>query len=68
MANLTVGKKKYADVQEDILALNARAEALRARLVELVEDYKLVVNGNYILFCITENADQAVEIFDDYTK
>ena len=37
-------------------------------LVELVEDYKLVVNGNYILFCITENADQAVEIFDDYTK
>ena len=33
-----------------------------------VEDYKLVVNGNYILFCITENADQAVEIFDDYTK
>ena len=35
---LTVGKKKYADVQEDILALNARAEALRARLVELVEE------------------------------
>ena len=34
---LTVGKK-YADVQEDILALNARAEALRARLVELVEE------------------------------
>lgn len=35
---LTVGKKKYADVQEDILALNARAEALHARLVELVEE------------------------------
>ena len=54
-------------------ALQARQEALAGgflypSLVELVEDYKLVVNGNYILFCITENADQAVEIFDDYTK
>ena len=38
VGSLTVGKKKYADVQEDILALNARAEALRARLVELVEE------------------------------
>ena len=34
---LTVGKKKYAAVEEEILALNARAAALRKRLEALVQ-------------------------------
>jgi len=34
---LTVGKKKYADVEEDVKALMERAQALRARLLECVE-------------------------------
>ena len=34
---LTVGKKKYADVEPEIRALNARAEALRVRLLDCVE-------------------------------
>ena len=33
----TVGKKKYADVEEDIKALMVKAQDLRARLVECVE-------------------------------
>lgn len=37
VGNLTLGKKKYADVQEDIQALNAEAEALRADFVALVD-------------------------------
>lgn len=37
VGNLTVGKKKYAAVEADILALNARAEALRKRLETLVQ-------------------------------
>jgi len=37
VCNLTVGKKKYADVQEDIKALLAQSEALRKELVELLE-------------------------------
>lgn len=37
VCNLTVGKKKYADVQEDIQALLAQSEALRKELVELLE-------------------------------
>jgi formiminotetrahydrofolate cyclodeaminase len=37
VCSLTVGKKKYADVQEDIEALLAQSEALRKRLVELLE-------------------------------
>ena len=37
VGNLTLGKKKYADVQEDIAELNAKAEALRAEFVALVD-------------------------------
>jgi formiminotetrahydrofolate cyclodeaminase len=37
VCNLTVGKKKYADVQEDIKVLLAQSEALRKELVELLE-------------------------------
>ena len=37
VGNLTLGKKKYADVQEDIAELNANAEALRAGFVALVD-------------------------------
>ena len=37
VGSLTLGKKKYADVQEDISELNAKAEALRAGFVALVD-------------------------------
>lgn len=36
VGSLTVGKKKYAEVQDDIIALNEKAAALEARLLELV--------------------------------
>jgi len=38
VANYTVGKKKYAAVEEDVQAILAEAERLRARLLELVEE------------------------------
>ena len=37
VGNLTVGKKKYADVEEDVKALMEQAEALRLELLDLVE-------------------------------
>lgn len=37
VGNLTLGKKKYAEVQEDIAALNAKAEALRADFLALID-------------------------------
>ena len=37
VGNLTTGKKKYAAVEADIQALNARAEALRGELEALVQ-------------------------------
>lgn len=37
VGELTVGKKKYADVEEDIRALMSRAQELRQRLLRCVE-------------------------------
>lgn len=38
VCNLTVGKKKYAGVEEEIKAILEKSEALRHRLVSLIED------------------------------
>ena len=37
VGSLTVGKKKYADVQDEILALKARCDALQKELLDQVE-------------------------------
>ena len=37
VGNLTLGKKKYAEVQGDIAALNAKAEALREDFLALID-------------------------------
>ncbi len=37
VGSLTVGKKKYKDVEEDILALQKKADALQKDLLDLVE-------------------------------
>lgn len=36
--NLTVGKKKYADVEADVIALNEKARRLQQELLTLVEE------------------------------
>lgn len=38
VCNLTIGKKKYAEVEGDMKALLARAEALRHKLTGMIED------------------------------
>ena len=38
VGNLTVGKKRYADVEDDVRASLDRLEKLRARLVQLVDE------------------------------
>ena len=37
VGELTVGKKKYADVEEDVKALMVKAEELRVKMLELIE-------------------------------
>lgn len=36
--------------------------------LELVKNYKLVTNGDYIMFAVTEYADEVVTEFNTYTK
>lgn len=36
--------------------------------LELVQNYKLVTNGDYILFCVAEKAGDVVDIFNSFTK
>jgi formiminotetrahydrofolate cyclodeaminase len=38
VANLTIGKKNYEAVSEDLAAVNAKAEALRAELIHAIEE------------------------------
>lgn len=38
VAGVTIGKKKYADVEAEMLAIRHQAEALRAELAQAVED------------------------------
>jgi formiminotetrahydrofolate cyclodeaminase len=38
VCNLTVGKKKYADVEDDMKALLSKTEALRLELTELMDE------------------------------
>lgn len=37
VCNLTVGRKKYAGVEAELLAVRARADSLRAQLTELID-------------------------------
>ena len=54
-------------------ACEARLETLKAgnlypETLKLVDNYKLVTSGDYLLFCIDEYADQMVEAFNTYAK
>ena len=56
-------------------ALEARQADLEAQWsqylpdqLELVQNYQLVTNGNYVIFAVSEYAADAVDIFNTYTK
>lgn len=53
--------KRHAD-------LDAQWKLYLPAQYDLVKDAKTVVNGNYILFVIGNDADTAVKIFNDMTK
>ncbi len=36
--------------------------------LDLVKDYRLVINGDYIFFGIGYDMDECVDIFNSYTK
>lgn len=57
-----------ADIAKRQADLDAQWSQYLPDQYELVKNYKLVTNGNYVLFAVSEYADKAVSIFDSYTK
>src|ERR1700739_4550840 len=45
VANLTIGKKNYEAVWDDLAAVNAKAEALRAELTSAVDEDVVAFNA-----------------------
>ena len=45
VANLTIGKKNYEAVREDLEAVNAKAEALRAELIRAIDEDVVAFNS-----------------------
>ena len=45
VANLTIGKKNYKSVSDDLKAVNAKAEALRAELTRAIEEDVVAFNA-----------------------
>lgn len=57
-----------ADIEKRQADLDAQWSQYLPEQYELVKNYKLVTNGNYVLFAVSEHADAAVTAFNTYTK
>ncbi len=57
VCNLTIGKPKYAAVEDDMRGLLARSEALRARLTKMMEDDQAVFNKLMSAYGLPKQSD-----------
>lgn len=57
-----------AGIEKRQADLDAQWSQYLPQQYDLVKNYKLVTNGNYVLFAISEHADEAVTAFNTYTK
>ncbi len=64
VASLTVGKAKYADVQDDIAALLARSEMIRAELQKLVQRDTEVYGAVSEAMKLPRDTDEQKEVRD----
>lgn len=62
VCNLTVGKKKYADVEEEMKALLARSEDLRRRLIDLITADVKVFNQVMAAYGMPRESEDEKEI------
>lgn len=68
VGNLTLGKKKYAAVQEDILALNTEAEELRRDFIALIEEDALAFEPLSRAYGIAKDDPAREEILETALK
>lgn len=70
-----VAKVKEGEMEDIEAGIAQRQEDLDATwsqylpdVYETVKDARVVKNGNYVLFAVSDNADDAVAVFDEMTK
>ena len=70
-----IGEVKDGKMDTVKAALEARQDALDEEWskylpeqYELVQNYQLVTSGNYVIFVISDQADEAVSAFNTYAK
>lgn len=68
VGNLTVGKKKYADVEADIYALMEKATALQAELLHLVDEDAVVFEPLSKAYGIPKDDPNRDQIMEDALK
>ena len=68
VGSLTVGKKKYADVEADIIALMEKASALQAELLRLVDEDAVVFEPLSKAYGIPKEDPNRAQIMEDALK
>ena len=68
VGNLTVGKKKYADVEADIYALMEKASALQAELLHLVDQDAVVFEPLSKAYGIPKDDPTRAQVMEDALK
>jgi formiminotetrahydrofolate cyclodeaminase len=68
VGSLTVGKKKYADVEAEIIALQARATALQNELLRLVDQDAVVFEPLSKAYGIPKDDPSRAQIMEDALK
>ena len=68
VGNLTVGKKKYADVENDILELLDKAAALQAELLRLVDEDAVVFEPLSKAYGIPKDDPSREQVMEDALK
>ena len=64
VGNLTLGKKKYADVEEDIKILNEKAEKLRADFLALIDADAAAFEPLSRAYAIPKDAPERAEVME----
>ncbi|MDH6304978.1 formiminotetrahydrofolate cyclodeaminase [Parabacteroides sp. PF5-5] len=62
VANLTVGKKKYAEVENDMLAITAKTAPLRQRLIEYIDKDSEAYDRVFAAFKLPKETDEQMAV------
>ena len=68
VGNLTVGKKKYADVEADIIAIMKKADGLQAELLRLVDEDAVVFEPLSKAYGIPKDDPTRAQVMEDALK